>query len=222
MTLKNEVRFPSRIRAVRHLKAVDPKLAWVIEQVGPCTLTLDLNETLYESLGISIIYQQLHGKAAAAITERLKRLHSKTGGFPSAKKILGTDLQALQSVGLSESKAKSLYDLAEKTISKSIPNRNQAEEMDDDALIESLTSVRGIGPWTAQMMLMFTLGRPDVLPLGDYGVRKGFALLYGKKKLPTPKELDAAGEKWKPFRSIASWYLWRVTEMEIYRGRKFE
>ena len=215
---KAEIRFPSRLKGSRHLSKVDPKFAALIKEVGSVTVKLDPNESVYESLGISIIYQQLHGKAAASITERFKKLYSKSNSFPNPKTVLGADLQHMKTAGLSESKCIAMKDLAQKTLLKQIPDRRTAESLSDEALIEAYTSVRGIGPWTAQMLLIFTLGRPDVLPIGDYGVRRGFALLYGKKKLPTPKELAAFGELWQPYRSIASWYLWRATELPRFQS----
>ena len=210
-------RFPEALRARRHLAKVDSKLGRVIDEVGPLKIELDPGETIYESLGISIVYQQLHGKAAASITKRLKALFNDEDRFPEPAEIAGASLTHLKSAGLSESKAKALQDLAEKTIQRVLPDRAQAAKMNDEELIEALTAVKGIGPWTAQMLLIFTLGRKDVLPVADYGVRKGFSLLYGKKDLPTPRELLAFGERWKPYRSAAAWYLWRVTEMPRFK-----
>jgi len=203
------------------LSAVDKRLSKVIQGVGSLKIDLEPNETIFESLAISIIYQQLHGKAAAAITNRVKTHFSKEDRFPTPDELLSSPLPTLRSLGLSESKARALKDLAQKTKDQAIPDRAAAEAMSDEALIETFTTVKGIGPWTAQMLLIFTLGRTDVLPIADYGVRKGFALLYGKKKLPTPRELEAHGEIWKPYRSAASWYLWRVTELPKYQGIKF-
>jgi DNA-3-methyladenine glycosylase II len=215
---KTEIRFPSRLKGARHLAQVDQKFAALIKEVGSVTVKLDPNESVYESLGVSIIYQQLHGKAAASIAARFKKLYSKSNAFPSPKQVVNADLEQMKTAGLSESKCIALKDLAQKTLFKQIPDRKTAEDLSDEALIEAFTSVRGIGPWTAQMLLIFTLGRTDVLPTGDYGVRRGFALLYGKKKLPTPKELAAFGERWQPYRSIASWYLWRATELPRFQG----
>jgi DNA-3-methyladenine glycosylase II len=215
---KAEIRFPSALKGSRHLSKVDSKLASLIKEVGSVTVKLDPSESVYESLGISIIYQQLHGKAAASIAERFKKLYSKSNSFPNPKTVASADIDHMKTAGLSESKCIALKDLAQKTILKQIPDRRTAENLSDEALIEAYTSVRGIGPWTAQMLLIFTLGRPDVLPIGDYGVRRGFALLYGKKKLPTPKELEAFGEQWLPYRSIAAWYLWRATELPRFQS----
>ena len=221
MSSPRKRRFPKALKASRHLSSVDKRLSRVIQGIGSVKIDLEPDESIFESLAISIIYQQLHGKAAAAIATRLKSHFSKEDSFPSPEQLQSATLPELRSVGLSESKARALQDLAQKTKSNSIPDRATAEAMSDKALIEAFTTVKGIGPWTAQMLLIFTLGRTDVLPIADYGVRKGFALLYGKKKLPTPKELEKFGELWKPYRSAASWYLWRVTELPQYKGIKF-
>jgi len=205
------------LKGVRHLKKVDPVLGRIITEVGSFKLTLDPMESVYESLATSIIYQQLNGKAAASILKRFRERFSRPGNFPSPKRVNEAGMQDMRTTGLSESKCLALKDLAKKTILKEIPSRKIAESSTDEELIEALTAVRGIGPWTVQMMMIFTLGRPDVLPTGDFGVRRGFSLLYGKGEMPTPKELESHGEVWRPFRSIASWYLWRVTELERFK-----
>lgn len=210
-----EIRFPSALKGVRHLKKVDPVLGRIITEVGSFKLTLDPTESVYESLATSIIYQQLHGKAAASIAKRFRERFSRPGSFPTPKRVNEARMQDMRTTGLSESKCLALKDLANKALLKEIPNRKMAESLTDEELIEALTAVRGIGPWTVQMMMIFTLGRPDVLPTGDFGVRRGFSLLYGKGEMPTPKELEAHGEVWRPFRSIASWYLWRVTDLKL-------
>lgn len=212
-------RFPKALPASRFLAEADSRLAQVIAEVGPITVEIDPDETVFESLASSIVYQQLHGKAAATILGRFKALFPGAQGFPEPGQVLATDEAALRATGLSGSKLLSIQDLARKVIAGQVPDRAQAETMDDDALIESLTQVRGIGPWTAQMMLIFTLGRPDVLPTGDYGVRKGFATLYRKKEMPTPQALQKVAEKWRPYRSVASWYLWRVLELERFKPK---
>ena len=122
--------------------------------------------------------------------------------------------EVLRAAGLSRSKAAAVKDLARKALAKEIPTRRTAEKLSDSELVESLTSVRGVGTWTVEMFLIFTLGRPDVLPLDDYGVRKGFARTFGRDVLPKPKELAALGEKWRPFRTAASWYLWRALDLD--------
>jgi DNA-3-methyladenine glycosylase II len=206
--------FPGSLKAMNHLKRSDPRFAPVFARVGRMKVELDRKETVFESLAVSIIYQQLHGKAAAAITAKFRALFPKTRRFPGPKAILAMDPARIRTAGLSEAKTAAILDLARKTLAREVPDRRAAEKLTDEELIAAFTKVKGVGPWTAQMLLIFTLGRIDVLPTGDYGVRKGLARLYGLKELPTPKELDSMGAKWAPYRSVAAWYLWRVTELE--------
>jgi 3-methyladenine DNA glycosylase/8-oxoguanine DNA glycosylase len=211
------VKFPNSIKARRHLSEVDLKLAQVITEVGPIQIELDPAETVFESLATSIVYQQLHGKAASAILTRFKTLCGDSA-FPSPKKVLHHPEESLRTTGLSRNKIRALKDLAEKTLAGIVPQRELAIQLSDDALIQALVQVHGIGPWTAHMMMIFTLGRTDVLPVGDYGVRKGFAAVYGKKTLPSPTQLEAAAEKWRPFRSAACWYLWEALKLSRFGG----
>jgi len=219
---KRSKRFPDALKATRHLTRVDALLGDLIKEVGGIKIELDPTETVYESLASSIIYQQLHGKAAAAILARFKTLCGKGGRFPHPKAVITARVPALRKTGLSGSKIQALKDLSEKVLSKSVPDRKLAHKMTDQELIEAFSSVRGVGPWTAQMLLIFTLGRTDVLPIGDYGVRRGYAAVYGKKQMPKPKELEALGTKWSPYRTAASWYFWRALEIERYKKIKFE
>jgi DNA-3-methyladenine glycosylase II len=168
----------------------------------------------------SIIYQQLHGKAAAAILRRLLNLFGDL--HPSPEHILAAPDEQLRSAGVSQSKMLALRDLAAKTLDGTVPTLARIRRMSDEDIVEHLTRVRGIGQWTVEMLLIFRLGRPDVLPVSDYGVRKGFALTYSripKNKpfsndlLPKPDELLRRGEKWRPWRSVASWYLWRACDL---------
>jgi DNA-3-methyladenine glycosylase II len=200
--------------AVEHLSRKDRTLGRLIRQVGPCALAIAPRQSPYEALAESIVYQQLTGKAAATIYARVCKLFGSRR-CPSAEKIAAASLDQLRSAGLSRSKAAALKDLAARVLEGEIPNRRAAEKLTDDELVEQLTAVRGVGRWTVEMFLIFTLGRPDVLPLDDYGVRKGFARAYGRDVLPRPKELAALGERWRPYRTTASWYLWRATELEI-------
>jgi methylated-DNA-[protein]-cysteine S-methyltransferase len=200
----------SKTKALRHLRESDPRLSELIERVGPCKMKLDLAHTTFGALAESIVYQQLTGKAAATIFGRVKQA---VVPFEPAR-VLATHDEKLRAAGLSGAKLKALKDLAEKTIDGTVPSLDEVRRMDDDAIVERLTQVRGIGRWTVEMLLIFRLGRPDVLPVGDYGVRKGFARAYNKRKLPTPKELEKHGEKWRPFRSVASWYLWRALDSQ--------
>src|SRR5690606_862381 len=160
----------------------------------------------------AITHQQLTTKAAATIFGRVRALfpHGPEGFTP--EQILGAEDEALRSAGLSEAKTLALRDLAAPPRAGELPSLEEARAMENDAIIERLTKVRGVGRWTVEMFLIFRLGRPDVLPLDDYGVQKGFARAFGMDELPTRAELDAHGERWRPFRSVASWYLWRVAE----------
>ncbi len=207
-------------RACKELAAADPKLGQLIQRAGPFTLKLKSQHSPFEALLESIIYQQLHGKAAATI---LKRLLTSFGELhPTPEHLLQAPDDLLRAAGLSASKAKALRDLAAKTIDGTVPTLAAIRRMSDDEIIERLTQVRGIGTWTVQMLLIFRLGRPDVLPVTDYGIRKGFALTF--LRLPKSKPFDATmlaaidqierrGEKWRPFRSVASWYLWRAADL---------
>jgi DNA-3-methyladenine glycosylase II len=165
----------------------------------------------FEALARNIIYQQLHGKAAAAIHLRVLALFGKKRLAP--QDILQASEESLLGAGLSRAKLAALKDLAAKTLDGTVPTLARLRRMPDEEIIERLTQVRGIGRWTVEMLLIFRLGRPDVLPVGDFAVRKGFSLVYGIKELPKPKELIQYGERWRPFRSVASWYMWRATEL---------
>ncbi len=165
----------------------------------------------YESLLESIVYQQLTGKAAATIMGRVKAIFADS--FPSPAETLACSDERFRAAGLSRAKTAAIKDLAQKCKQGCLPSIEDLEQMTDDEIIESLTQIRGIGEWTVQMLLIFKLGRPDVMPATDYGVRKGFARVYKKAELPTVKELKIHAEKWRPFRSVASWYLWRSLEL---------
>jgi DNA-3-methyladenine glycosylase II len=165
----------------------------------------------FEALAESIAYQQLSGKAAATIWGRVRALYPRRK-YLDPKLILQTPDATLRAAGLSRSKIAALKDLAAKTIDGTVPSAGALARMSDEEIIERLVSVRGIGRWTAEMLLLFDLGRPDVWPVHDYGVRKGFAKTFGRRKLPTPKQLIKLGEKWRPYRSVAAWYLWRALD----------
>jgi methylated-DNA-[protein]-cysteine S-methyltransferase len=199
--------------AARHLRASDATLARVIDAVGPCRIVLQDTPDLFGALAEAIVYQQLTGKAAATIFGRVKGLFPRARRSPTAEQILGVSDAKLRSAGLSRAKTLALRDLARRHRAGEIPSLARVRRMDDEAIIEQLTQVRGIGRWTAEMFLIFRLGRPDVLPVGDFGVRKGFAIAWRKRSLPAPKALEAYGERWRPYRTVASWYLWRATEL---------
>jgi DNA-3-methyladenine glycosylase II len=196
--------------AVRALKAADQRLATAIDVIGPCTLKCG-RDSPYQALLSAIAHQQVHGKAAAAVLGRLRALYPD-GCYPTPEELLATPDDALRGVGLSRSKLLAMKDVAARTLDGTVPDRRRMSRLADEAIIARLVAVRGVGRWTAEMLLMFTLGRPDVLPVGDFGIRHGFRLLYGKRTDPKPKWLARYGERWAPHRTTASWYLWRYLE----------
>jgi len=207
------------VEAVAHLKAADPKLAALIDRVGPFTMRLDPAPSPFESLLESIIYQQLHGKAAATIHGRVC---AYCGGTPTPQLLLDAPDEPLRAAGLSGNKLKALRDLAARTLDGTVPTHAAIKRMSDAAIIEHLSQVRGIGTWTVEMLLIFRMGRPNVFPVTDYGVRKGFALTFQRlpktrplaaEDLPKPEVLLKRGKRWAPFRSVASWYLWRACDL---------
>lgn len=211
--------------AMAHLSAIDPKLGRLMKRAGPFTLRLASSQSPFEALVESIIYQQLHGKAAATIHQRmLDSFHDicGIGVHPSAQHLLDCPNEQLRSAGLSHNKMLALRDLAAKTLDGTVPTLARIRRMSDEDIIEHLTQVRGIGRWTVEMLLMFRLGRPDIFPVSDYGVRKGFALTFlGLKPtkkvepsdLPKAEAMHQRGKKWAPWRSVASWYLWRACDL---------
>jgi len=196
--------------AVAHLRAADPTLARVIDEIGPFCMQIRPAPSVFAVLLRAIVNQQLNGKAAAVILARVSALFPR--GAPTAARLLRIPDEKLRGAGLSGSKVLSLRDLAQKAEDGVIPTLGAIQNMADETIIERLSEVRGIGRWSAEMLLMFRLGRPDVLPVDDYGVRKGFAITFEKSELPSPKELAAYGARWQPYRTAASWYLWRVVE----------
>ena len=194
--------------AIRDLSKNDRILGKLIKNIGKYSLELEPIDSPFHALAESIAYQQLTGKAAATIFGRVCALFGSPK-FLSPDEILEASDESLRKAGLSGSKLISLKDLAAKTIEGVVPSAKELHKMSDEEIIERLTSIRGIGNWTVEMMLMFRLGRLDVLPIHDYGIKKGFAKTFGWDDLPKPKELAAYGERWRPYRTIASWYLWR-------------
>jgi DNA-3-methyladenine glycosylase II len=221
--------------ALAALTAADPKLGRLIARAGPFTMKLAGRQSPFEALLESIVYQQLHGKAAASIHRRLIASFNPTHNpaltaqdlleflvHPTAQHLLDAPNEQLRAAGLSKNKALAIRDLAAKTLDGTVPTLACIRRMSDDAIVEHLTQVRGIGKWTVEMFLIFRLGRPDILPTSDYGVRKGFALTFGKLKpadkvtpadLPTPAEMEKRAKKWHPWCSIASWYMWRACDL---------
>jgi DNA-3-methyladenine glycosylase II len=200
--------------ATRHLSARDEKLAELISATAPFE-TRYAGDTPYEALLKAIAYQSISGKAASTIFGRVQAL-SGNGRPPSPEQMLKLSKPTLRKAGLSAAKILSMKDLARKTLSGIVPTREEAEKLSDAELIQRLDSVRGIGAWTVEMFLIFNLGRPDVLPIHDLGVKKGWAVTYGKKHMPKPKELLAFGERWRPYRTVASWYMWRAFQRAGY------
>jgi DNA-3-methyladenine glycosylase II len=195
--------------AMQHLAAKDERLAELIQSTQQFQLDEVLAESPYEALLEAIAYQSISGKAAATIYGRIKALGSN-GRPPTPEQMLKIRKPALRKAGLSGAKVMAMKDLAKKTIEGVVPTLEVAQKLSDEELVERLTSVRGIGAWTVEMFLIFRLGRPDVLPVHDLGVKKGWSITYGKKHMPKPKELLAFGERWRPYRTVASWYMWRA------------
>ncbi len=196
--------------ACRHLAAADPALALLIGRIGPCGLAPAHDREPYDALVHAIAHQQLHGRAAEAI---LGRLAAHGGGaYPAPERLLALDGAALRACGFSAGKTAALRDLAEKRLAGVVPSRAAAARLPDDALIERLSAVRGVGRWTVEMLLIFTLGRPDVLPVDDFGVREGYRRINGLGVQPKPRALAEVGAAWGPYRSTAAWYLWRAAD----------
>ncbi|HEU4563599.1 MAG TPA: hypothetical protein VFS05_03080 [Gemmatimonadaceae bacterium] len=197
-------------RAIVHLRGADPVMARVIDAVGACRFRARADGTHFDAILRSIVFQQLSGKAAATIHGRVLDLFG--GRAPLPGELLATPDEPLRGAGLSRQKIGYLRDLAERAHGGAIP-LDSLHELEDAAIIEALTSVKGVGRWTAQMFLMFRLGRPDVLPELDLGIRKAVMLAYGLRKMPEPRRLLAIGAPWSPYATIASWYLWRSLEL---------
>ena len=203
--------------AIKHLSQADKILGRLIKKVGPCTLGEEeepghKRHEPFAALVKAVVYQQLNGRAASSIFKRLIGLYPK-GSFPKPEDLVRTSEEELRAAGLSRAKVAAIRDIAAKTMNGLVPTSRRIATMTDSQIIEQLTVIRGVGPWTVEMLLIFKLGRPDVLPTTDYGVRQGFALIYRRKELPTPAELLAYGDTWRPYRSIAAWYLWRSLDL---------
>ena len=203
--------------ATKHLAERDDCLRLLIEETLPFQIDVADAQSPYEALLESIAYQSISGKAAATIFARIKAL-GKNGRPPTPREMLNLRPQKLRKAGLSGAKVLAMKDLAQKTIDGVVPTMEEAQKMSDEELVERLVSVRGIGAWTVEMFLIFRLGRPDVLPIHDLGVKKGWSVTYGKKRMPKPKELLAFGERWRPYRTVASWYMWRAFERAGYKA----
>jgi DNA-3-methyladenine glycosylase II len=198
-------------RTLKILSKSDRVLKKLIKATGPVKIKAQKLQSPYEALVESVVFQQLSGKAAQTILNRVLALFP-TKKFPTPEDLLKTSVETLRGVGLSRAKASFVHDIARKTIEGIVPDSKEIETLTDEQIIERLTQIHGVGPWTVQMLLIFKLARPDVWPINDYGVRKGYALAYGKRKLPTPTQLAKAGEQWKPHRTSVAWYMWRSIE----------
>ncbi len=194
--------------AIEHLTKADKVLARLIRKVGPCELIPRKRCSPFQALVQSVAHQQLNGTAANTILKRVRALYPWRN-FPAPDDVLSTPDEKLRKAGLSRAKVASIKDIAAKTIEGVVPPARTIAKLPDAEILERLTTIRGVGPWTVEMLLIFKLGRLDVLPATDFGVRKGFALVFMRDELPKPAELLEHGECWRPYRSIASWYLWR-------------
>ena len=202
---------PAQPELLAHFDVADPVIANLARASGRCQITESSAGTCFQHLASAIASQQISGLVARKIIDRL--IHAHDGAFPTPSHIHAATTQMLRGVGFSFAKVAALKDLAAKTLDGTVPEDEAAALLADEELIERLVQVRGIGKWTAQMLLMFRLRRADVLPIDDFGVRKGFQLAYGLKQMPLPKALLTYGARWAPHRSAASWYLWRAVEL---------
>jgi DNA-3-methyladenine glycosylase II len=200
------------VLACRHLTESDPLLGGLIARVGPFALRPRVTHSLFTALARAIVYQQLSGAAAATILGRVKAIYAPKR-FPTPRDILATPPARLRAAGLSAAKTAALRDLAERSLDRTVPSMSQVRLLSDQEIIDRVVQVRGIGRWTAEMLLIFRLGRGDVLPLQDLGIRKGFALTFGNQRLPAPVTITRRAERWRPYRSVACWYLWRACDM---------
>ncbi len=200
--------------AIAHLRAADPVMARLIDAVGPFAMKVNQVSSLFVALAEAIVYQQLHAKAAATIFGRVQALTP----FLTPEDILTLSDEALRGAGLSRAKMLALQDLARKSVAGEIPTLAEIHSMPNETVIEHLTRVRGIGRWTVEMLLMFRLGRPDVLPVDDLGIRKGYALAFERETMPARQDLAQFGLPWQPYRTVASWYLWRAVDLAKMRS----
>jgi DNA-3-methyladenine glycosylase II len=197
-------------KALHHLKSVDPVLAGLMDKIGPVTIRAK-RVPVFQSLVQSIIYQQLSSQAAGTILSRFEALFGD-GCFPSAERVLAKGLESLRSAGLSRPKANFVRGVAKRAVSGRLPALHECDKLGDAEIVQRLTEIKGVGRWTVEMFLIFNLGRLDVLPVHDLGVRRGFQIAYRKRKLPAPEQLERFGEKWKPYRTFAARYLWRAVD----------
>jgi DNA-3-methyladenine glycosylase II len=196
--------------ALRHFRR-DKAFAALIRRVGPPRIGIQRGRSPYEALMRAIAHQQLHGRAALAILARFEALYP-ADSFPAPELVLASSEAELRACGFSGAKIAAMRAICAAALDGTVPTRRGSARLSDEALIERLTSIRGVGRWTVEMLLIFTLGRPDVLPVDDFGVRDGYRVLYGLDEAPKPKALAEIGQAWSPHRSIAAWYLWRASD----------
>jgi DNA-3-methyladenine glycosylase II len=201
MTLEAHEHLSKRCKVMRRL----------IRTIGPCTLVPEAGRSPFQSLVTAVAHQQLNGKAAENILGRFRALFPRKR-FPTAAQLAGVSDEALRGCGFSWAKIASIRDIAAKTLDGTVPSSRAIRALPDEEIIERLVKVRGVGRWTVEMLLIFKLGRPDVLPIDDFGVRNGYRIAFGLDEMPTPKELLAYGEKWRPHGTTAAWYLWRAAD----------
>jgi DNA-3-methyladenine glycosylase II len=197
--------------AAAHLSRRCPIMRRLVKTHGPCTLAPDSRRSPFEALVRAVAHQQLNGTAAESILRRLRELCG-TIRYPGAAQLLELSEEDIRKCGFSRAKTAALRDIAAKTLDGTIPSSRAIRDMPDEEIIERLTMARGVGRWTVEMLLIFKLGRPDVLPVDDFGVRNGFRIARNLVELPKPKELLAYGERWRPFATTAAWYLWRAAD----------
>lgn len=197
--------------AIDHLCRVDPVMRRVIREVGPCTLEPRLERTPFEALVRAVAHQQLHGAAAETILRRFIALFPGRR-FPRPLDLDGVSDDSLRAAGFSRAKVAAVRDLARQARTGVVPGTRAIRQLGDEEIVGRLTAVRGVGRWTVEMLLIFKLGRPDVLPVDDFGVRNGFRVAYRREEMPLPKELREFGERWRPHRTTAAWYLWRAAD----------
>jgi DNA-3-methyladenine glycosylase II len=203
-----------------HLCSRDRVLKKIVDRVGECALEPKPRRNPFQSLAMAIAHQQLNGRAASTILGRFRGLFEGRR-FPRPEDLARVSDEQLRSVGFSRAKVAALRDLAEKVIEGTVPSNRALNRLSDDEIVERLTQVRGIGRWTVEMLLIFQMGRPDVLPADDFGIRNGFRLAYRRAELPTRSEVLEQGERWRPYRTTASWYLWRAVDLlaRLPRGK---
>jgi len=197
--------------ALKHLSAADPVMARIIREIGPCELTPETRRSPFQSLVQAVAHQQLSGTAAETILSRFKKLFPGRR-FPRPEDLATVTDDQIRACGFSFAKIRALRDIAEKTLAGIVPSGRAIGKLTDDEIIARLTQVRGVGRWTVEMLLIFQLGRPDVLPVDDFGVRNGFRVAYKKRTMPKPKALLAHGRRWRPHATTAAWYLWRAAD----------